>query len=40
LAKTLEDNFSGETARYVREMLAQSLKKVYESNGYSVYAIR
>jgi 4-amino-4-deoxy-L-arabinose transferase-like glycosyltransferase len=40
LMKALEDNFPGETARNVREMLAQSLKKVYESNGYSVYVIR
>jgi hypothetical protein len=40
LMKALEDNFPGETARNVREMLAQSLKKVYESSGYSVYVIR
>jgi hypothetical protein len=39
LMKALEDNFPGETVRDIREKLAQSLIKVYESNGYSVYRI-
>jgi len=39
LMKALEDNFPGEAVRDIREKLAQSLIKVYESNGYSVYRI-
>jgi hypothetical protein len=37
--KALEDNFPGEAVRDIREKLAQSLIKVYESNGYTVYRI-
>jgi hypothetical protein len=39
LMKALEDNFPAETARNVREKLAQCLVKVYESNGHVVYQI-
>jgi 4-amino-4-deoxy-L-arabinose transferase-like glycosyltransferase len=39
LMKALEDNFPAETARNVREKLAQCMVKVYESNGHVVYQI-
>ncbi|NPV03235.1 MAG: phospholipid carrier-dependent glycosyltransferase [Syntrophaceae bacterium] len=40
LAKALEDNIPAETLRGVRQMLAESLVKLYESNGHAVYWIR
>lgn len=40
LAKALEDNIPAETVQGVRETLAESLVKLYESNGHAVYRIR
>ncbi len=40
LAKALEDNIPAVTVQGVREMLAESLVKLYESNGHTVYRIR
>jgi len=40
LVKAIHDNTPEETVGKVMETLAQSLIKVYESNGHAVYRIR